>query len=91
MSAQNKYDLFEFMLERVRDIQKKHLDSEPQAFGRWFGELFYTAPRDIYISDGSKDGTIDLFFSTDNGKNVLHHVLTSKDFSFRRFSPMSRR
>jgi hypothetical protein len=78
MQAQNKSDLFEFMLDRVRETQKIHLDSEPQAFGRWFAELFFMKPRDIFISDGSKDGKIDLFFSTDNGKAVLHHVLNTK-------------
>ncbi len=78
MSAQNKSDLFEFMLERVKETEKEHLDSEPQAFGRWFAELFFMNPRDIFISDGSKDGKIDLFFATDNGKTVLHHVLNTK-------------
>lgn len=75
---QNKSDLFEFMLDRVRETQKPHLDGEPQAFGRWFAELFYMSPRDIFVSDGSKDGKIDLFFTTHNGKTVLHHVLNTK-------------
>jgi hypothetical protein len=66
------------MLERVKETQKQHLDSEPQAFGRWFAELFYMSPRDIFVSDGSRDGKIDLFFSTHNGKSVLHHVLNTK-------------
>jgi len=35
-------------------------------------------PRDVFVSDGSKDGKIDLFFATDNGKTVLHHVLNTK-------------
>lgn len=78
MPAQDKSDLFQFMLDRVRDTQKRHLDAEPQAFGRWFTELFFTKPRDIFVSDGAKDGKIDLFFSTDNGKTVLHHVLNTK-------------
>lgn len=78
MPTQHKSDLFEFMLERVKETQKQHLDSEPQAFGRWFAELFYMSPRDIFVSDGSRDGKIDLFFSTHNGKSVLHHVLNTK-------------
>ena len=60
MPAQDKSDLFEFMLERVKETQKQHLDGEPQAFGRWFAELFFMSPRDIFVSDGSKDGKIDL-------------------------------
>lgn len=78
MPAQDKSDLFEFMLERVKQTEMLHLDSEPQAFGRWFAELFYMNPRGIFVSDGSKDGKIDLFFATDNGKTVLHHVLNTK-------------
>ena len=78
MPAQDKSDLFEFMLERVKETEKQHLEAEPQAFGRWFAELFFMSPRDIFVSDGSKDGKIDLFFATDNGKTVMHHVLNTK-------------
>jgi len=78
MPAQDKSDLFEFMLERVKETQKQHLDGEPQAFGRWFAELFFMNPRDVFVSDGSKDGKIDLFFATDNGKTVQYHVLNTK-------------
>src|SRR6266705_4069907 len=79
MPAQDKSDLFRFMLDRVKETQKQHpLNAEPQAFGRWFSELFFMNPRDIFVSDGSKDGKIDLFFATDNGKTVLHHVLNTK-------------
>src|SRR5712664_2123571 len=78
MPTQNKSDLFQFMLDRVKDTEQIHLDAEPQAFGRWFAELFFMNPQDIFISDGSKDGKIDLFFTTHNGKTVLHHVLNTK-------------
>jgi hypothetical protein len=78
MPAQEKSDLFEFMLDRVKETQKAHLEGEPQAFGRWFAELFFTSPRDFFVSDGARDGKIDLFFATDNGKSVLHHVLNTK-------------
>ena len=78
MPAQHKSDLFEFMLARVKETQKQHLDGEPQAFGRWFAELFFMNPRDLFVSDGSKDGKIDMFFATDNGKTVQHHVLNTK-------------
>ncbi len=78
MKAQDKSDLFEFMLKRVSDTHKGHLGGEPQAFGRWFAGLFFMNPRDMFISDGAKDGKIDLFFRTDNGKTVLHHVLNTK-------------
>lgn len=66
------------MISRVKETQKSHLDGEPQAFGRWFAELFFMNPQDVFPSDGSKDGKIDLFFTTHNGKSVLHHVLNTK-------------
>jgi AIPR protein len=78
MPVQHKSDLFEFMLDRVKETQKQHLEAEPQAFGRWFAELFFMNPHDVFVSDGSKDGKIDLFFTTHNGKTVLHHVLNTK-------------
>jgi hypothetical protein len=78
LKGQDKSDLFEFMLKRVSDTQKQYLEGEPQAFGRWFAKLFFMSPRDIFVSDGAKDGKIDLFFKTDNGKTVLHHVLNTK-------------
>ena len=40
MPAQEKSDLFEFMLDRIKETQKGHLEGEPQAFGRWFAEHF---------------------------------------------------
>jgi hypothetical protein len=78
MAVLQKSDLFQFMLDRVQYTQQKHLDGQPQAFGRWFAELFFLNPQDIFVSDGSKDGKIDLFFTTHNGKTVTHHVVNTK-------------
>jgi hypothetical protein len=90
MPSQDKSDLFEFMLSRVKEAQKDHLDGEPQAFGRWFASLFFLSPRDVLVSDGAKDGKIDLFFTTHNGKSVLHHVLNTKyTREFNKIAPVS--
>lgn len=78
MQATDKRDLFEFMIKRVQDTQRHHLEAEPQAFGRWFSDLFFLSPRDMFVSDGSKDGKIDAFFTTHDGKSVVHHVLNTK-------------
>lgn len=78
MVNKDRISLFEFLLERVRETKKEHLDAEPQAFGRWFAKLYFLDPKDIFISDGSKDGKIDLFFTTNNGKSVRHHILNTK-------------
>lgn len=78
MPTQDKSDLFEFMLERIAEVQKLHLEAEPQAFGRWFAGLFYMNAQDIFVSDGSKDGQIDAFFTTHDGKSVTHHAMNTK-------------
>src|SRR5687768_14876997 len=78
MPPHAKSDLFNFMLDRVRDTERQHLEAEPQAFGRWFAELFFQKPRELVVTDGSKDGKIDLFFKTDDGRSVTHHVLNTK-------------
>jgi hypothetical protein len=78
MLPKDKTDLFEFMLERVKETQKQHLEAEPQAFGRWFAKLYFLKPQDMFVSDGSRDGKIDLFFTTHNDKAVRHHVVNTK-------------
>ena len=35
-------------------------------------------PRDLFVSDGSKDGKVDLFCTTHDGSEVNHHVVNSK-------------
>ena len=78
MAVKEKIDLFKFMLERVKETQKQHLEAEPQAFGRWFAQTYFMNPQDMFVSDGSKDGKIDLFFTTHNGQTVQHHVVNTK-------------
>lgn len=90
MQGQTKSDLFEFMLERVKDVAKQYNALEPQAFGRWFANLYFTNARDFFVSDGSNDGKIDLFFNTDNGKTVRHHILNTKfTREFNKLAPQS--
>jgi hypothetical protein len=84
MKTQDKSDLFAFMLQRVAETQKEHLEAEPQAFARWFADLFFMSPRDVFVSDGSKDGKIDMFFKTDNGKTVLFRFFRKKGFFYER-------
>lgn len=73
-----KNDLFDFMLKSIKETSQKFHLEEPQGFVRWFIDLFFLNPQDIFISDGSKDGRIDCFFNTNNGKIVDHHILNSK-------------
>lgn len=74
----NQKDLFDLVLERVKNVGNEKGIAEPQAFGRWFAEMYFQEPHEFFISDGSRDGKIDLFFKTNNGKSVTHHILNTK-------------
>jgi hypothetical protein len=73
-----KRELFEFMLERIKETHRQTGLAEPQAFGKWFLNMFFLNPQDVFISDGTKDGKVDIFFTTHDGKTVKHHVLNTK-------------
>jgi len=73
-----KKPLFEFMLQRVKETSQVSGLEEPEAFGKWFISMYYLAPREIFISGGSRDGKVDTFFTTDDGVSVRHHVVNAK-------------
>lgn len=73
-----KKDLFDLILTRVERVSSENGLPEPQAFARWFSEMYFQTPHEFYNSDGSRDGKIDLFFKTNNGKSVKHHILNTK-------------
>jgi hypothetical protein len=73
-----KKDLFDFMLKRIRETGAATRLKDPQAFIRWFINLYFLHPHDIFISDGKHDGTVDAFFTTDNGAEITHHIVNSK-------------
>ena len=70
--------LFNSMLERVREVGAENGLKAPQAFGRWFADMFFEQPRDFFYADGPGDAKVDLFFSTSNGREVRQHVLNTK-------------
>ena len=73
-----KKELFDFMLERVREIARHGGLKDFQAFGKWFLEMYFLNPQDTFISDGARDGKVDIFFTTHNDKEVNHHILNTK-------------
>lgn len=73
-----KSQLFKFMLDRINEVGQEHSLARPQAFARWFANLYFDRTADIYISDGTKDGKVDLFLSTHDEENVQHFVINSK-------------
>jgi len=70
--------LFDFMLDRVKEIGRERGLEQPQAFGRWFVELYFEDPQNIYVSDGTRDGKVDIFFQRIVNDNVEHVVLNTK-------------
>lgn len=73
-----KRPLFDFMLQRVKETSQLFGLAEPEAFGKWFIDMYYLSPREVFVSGGSKDGKVDTFFTTDDGISVQHHILNSK-------------
>ena len=76
-----KYDqktLFDFMLERVTETANEKGYKEPQAFGVWFANMYCPENKDIFVSDGTKDGKVDIFFKTIDGDAVFSHVINAK-------------
>ena len=73
-----KSQLFKFMLERVNEVGQEHSLAKPQAFARWFANLYFDQTQDIYISDGTKDGKVDLFLTTHDEETVQHFAINSK-------------
>lgn len=70
--------LFDFLIRRVRDTAALRGLNPPQAFGRWFAELYFQNPLELFISDGSGDAKIDLFFKASSGSKIEHHILNTK-------------
>ncbi len=71
-------DYFDFLLDWVKETAKKNCEKEPQAFIRWFINMYFIEPQDIYISDGSRDGKIDAFFKTLDDDTFKYYVINSK-------------
>jgi hypothetical protein len=71
-------ELFDFSIQRVKEVGSAHSLELPQAFGRWFVEMYFENPQSLFVSDGSGDGQVDLFFTTSNDETVEHHVLNCK-------------
>lgn len=74
----DRRELFDFMLDRVNYTRRETGKAEPQAFGLWFLRMYFQNPQNVYVSDGAHDGKVDIFFTTDDGRTVTHHILNTK-------------
>ncbi len=78
MAITDKEELFDVIAQRVKELSQKTGLRIPQAFARWFAEMYYLQPQNLFASDGPHDGKVDLFFTTHDGKVVKHHIINSK-------------
>jgi hypothetical protein len=70
--------LFDFMLDRIAEVGQINGLKKPQAFARWFADLYFQNSRDFTVSDGSGDAKVDLLFNCNDGKSIQHCVINSK-------------
>ncbi len=83
-------DLFDFMIRRIKDTADASADQTPQAFGRWFSNMYFSGITNIEISDGAGDGKIDLVVTCQVGRSVRSHILNTKfTASYDKGSPVS--
>lgn len=71
-------DLFDFMLERVKEVGTESGLRNPQAFGKWFATTYFSNPQAFFCSDGTGDGKVDSFFQVSDGREIQHLVLNTK-------------
>ena len=83
-------DLFDFMMRRVKQTADIHGDRMPQAFGRWFANMYFPGVMKTTISDASGDGKVDLFVTCQVGKSLRYQILNTKYTSeYDKGSPVS--
>lgn len=78
MALVNKQELFDVIIDRVNEVSMLEGLKKHQGFPRWFASMYYLDPQGMFASDGSHDGKVDFFFTTNDGKTVKHHVINSK-------------
>jgi hypothetical protein len=87
---QQRRDLFDLMMKRVAQISAEHGDKPPQGFTRWFGNMYFGRPIDLYVSDGSGDGKADAFVTIRKPKSTRYAILNAKfTRDYDRSSPVS--
>jgi hypothetical protein len=71
-------ELFDFVVQRVHDLGNNEGLAPFRAFPRWFAQMYYPNPQELFSADGAGDGKVDLFFYTVSGNNVTYHIINSK-------------
>lgn len=87
---EQRRDLFDLMLRRVKETADEQGEKMPQAFSRWFSEMYFGQHIELYVSDGGGDGKADAFVSIKKGKSIRYKVINSKFTSdYNRASPVA--
>jgi len=71
-------DLFDFMIRQIKHTGDSHGDRMPQAFGRWFAQMYFPGDPKIEISDGTGDGKVDLLVRSHVAQSVHFNILKTK-------------
>jgi hypothetical protein len=66
------------MLAQVRRTAERNGQQAPQAFGRWFSEMYFPGVTNVSVIDGSGDGKVDLLVTCQVGKSVSYRILNTK-------------
>ena len=56
-------ELFDFIGKRVSAVGNINGIPPFRAFPRWFAEMYYSHPEEMFTSDGAGDGKVDFFFT----------------------------
>jgi hypothetical protein len=65
-------------LNQIKHIGDANGDRPPQAFGRWFSNMFFPGIVKIGIPDGSGDGKVDVLVMCQVRETVRYHILNTK-------------
>ena len=75
-------DLFDFMIQQIRNTAGTSGDKMAQAFGRWFSNMYFPGVSNIAVSDGTGDGKVDLLVTCQTGQNVRYNILALLNFKW---------
>ena len=73
-----KAQLFDFMIQRVKEVARERGFLEPQGFAAWFIDMYFGPKKELYVSDGTADGKVDAFFGMVKDGTIQHYVLNTK-------------
>lgn len=75
---EQRRDLFDLMIKRVRQTSAEYGDKLPQAFARWFVQIYLGRTPELYVSDGTGDGKVDVFVTIPKPRSFRYCVVNSK-------------